>query len=431
MPLILLSIPGLREKDVAAMPQLREMTADGPDRQPRAQLSLRDLPGAGQHDHRPAARGARRGGQRLLLARQAAGRDVDLAQRLHRAAADLGPPFAREGRRPRPSGSPCTAWAAEADFICTPAPIHNPDGSESLWCYTRPTELYGELRDELGHFPLQHFWGPLANIRSTAWIADSAAIAARRWQPDFFWIYLPHLDYAAQKPGPDSPARRPPSASWTACWAGSRPWTTPTATAAVARGRRIRHHAGRSRRVSQPRAPRGRAAGGPRGGRRRASRLGGQPGLGPGRSSVLTRFRRRRRCARWSARVADLFRGQPGIAEVLVGDRARPLRLRPRPQRRGDPDLHAQQLAGLLLLAGRRPGSRLRPHGRHPPQAGLRPGGVARRPGHAEHSAGRHARPRLARRPGRRSRRSRRSCWPPSRSCPTARPSPTPTCSGS
>ena len=95
---------------------------------------------------------------------------------------------------------------AEADFICTPKPVHNPDGSESLWCYTRPTELYGELRDELGHFPLQHFWGPLANIRSTAWIGQSAAIAARRWLPDFFSIYLPHLDYAAQKLGPDSPA---------------------------------------------------------------------------------------------------------------------------------------------------------------------------------------------------------------------------------
>jgi hypothetical protein len=94
----------------------------------------------------------------------------------------------------------------EADYVCTPKPIHNPDGTESLWCYTRPMEFYGELRDALGHFPLLHFWGPLANIRSGAWIAESAAIAARRWMPDFFWIYLPHLDYAAQKLGPDSPA---------------------------------------------------------------------------------------------------------------------------------------------------------------------------------------------------------------------------------
>jgi predicted AlkP superfamily pyrophosphatase or phosphodiesterase len=87
-----------------------------------------------------------------------------------------------------------------------PAPVHNPDGSESLWCYTKPTELYGELRDALGHFPLQHFWGPLANIKSTAWIIDAAVVAARRFKPNFFFIYLPHLDYAAQKTGPDSPA---------------------------------------------------------------------------------------------------------------------------------------------------------------------------------------------------------------------------------
>ena len=96
-----------------------------------------------------------------------------------------------------------------ADYICTPAPIHNPDGSESLWCYTKPTEMYGVLRDRLGHFPLKHFWGPLANIESTRWICDSAVLAAQQYRPNFFYIYLPHLDYAAQRSGPGSePARR-------------------------------------------------------------------------------------------------------------------------------------------------------------------------------------------------------------------------------
>jgi predicted AlkP superfamily pyrophosphatase or phosphodiesterase len=92
-----------------------------------------------------------------------------------------------------------------ADYICTPAPIHNPDGTESLWCYTKPEPLYGTLRDSLGHFPLHHFWGPLANITATQWIANSAIDAAKTYRPDFFYIYLPHLDYAAQKTGPDSP----------------------------------------------------------------------------------------------------------------------------------------------------------------------------------------------------------------------------------
>jgi hypothetical protein len=95
-----------------------------------------------------------------------------------------------------------------ADYICTPAPIHNPDGSESLWCYTKPEVMYGELRDALGHFPLKHFWGPLAGIQSTAWIVASAIWAAKEFRPNFFYIYLPHLDYAAQKFGPDSDAAK-------------------------------------------------------------------------------------------------------------------------------------------------------------------------------------------------------------------------------
>lgn len=101
---------------------------------------------------------------------------------------------------------PMLSKGAGADYICMPKPVHNPDGSESLWCYTKPVELYGDLRDTYGHFPLQHFWGPLANIKSTEWIAQSGEYAARTFKPRFFYLYLPHLDYAAQKLGPDSDA---------------------------------------------------------------------------------------------------------------------------------------------------------------------------------------------------------------------------------
>lgn len=101
---------------------------------------------------------------------------------------------------------PMLSKGCGADYVCMPAPVHNPDGSESLWCYTKPSQLYGELRDAVGHFPLKHFWGPLANIQSTAWIVTSAVLAAERFRPRFFYLYLPHLDYAAQKLGPDSAA---------------------------------------------------------------------------------------------------------------------------------------------------------------------------------------------------------------------------------
>jgi predicted AlkP superfamily pyrophosphatase or phosphodiesterase len=50
-----------------------------------------------------------------------------------------------------------------------------------------------------------HFWGPLANIKSTDWIVDSAVLGAKKYRPRFSYIYLPHLDYAAQKFGPNSP----------------------------------------------------------------------------------------------------------------------------------------------------------------------------------------------------------------------------------
>ena len=101
---------------------------------------------------------------------------------------------------------PMLSKGCAADYVCMPAPIHQPDGSEDLWCHTKPQEFYGELLDELGHFPLKHFWGPLANINSSQWIADSVVRVAKKFQPNFFYVYFPHLDYAAQKDGPDSPS---------------------------------------------------------------------------------------------------------------------------------------------------------------------------------------------------------------------------------
>ncbi len=100
---------------------------------------------------------------------------------------------------------PMLAKGCNADVVCMPAPIHKPDGSEELWCHTKPQEFYGDLIQALGHFPLKHFWGPLAGIQSSRWIAESAVLAHKRFAPHFWYIYLPHLDYAAQKFGPDSP----------------------------------------------------------------------------------------------------------------------------------------------------------------------------------------------------------------------------------
>ena len=99
---------------------------------------------------------------------------------------------------------PMLSKGCGADYVCMPAPIHKPDGSEEMWCYTKPQEFYGDLLSQLQHFPLHHFWGPLANIKSSQWIVDSAAAAFQKFGPDFAYIYIPHLDYQAQKFGPNS-----------------------------------------------------------------------------------------------------------------------------------------------------------------------------------------------------------------------------------
>lgn len=97
---------------------------------------------------------------------------------------------------------------AAADYIVTPEPIHHPDGRLDLWCYSKPEGLYTKLHNDLGHFPLMNFWGPMTNIKSTEWIVNAALWLLQRERPRFNYIYIPHLDYAAQKFGPDSPQQK-------------------------------------------------------------------------------------------------------------------------------------------------------------------------------------------------------------------------------
>jgi predicted AlkP superfamily pyrophosphatase or phosphodiesterase len=205
-PLILLSIPGLREKDVAVMPKLRQLMAGGEIAEfmpsfpcvtcpVQANMTTGKLPNV----HGVVANGFFWRDKRQVEMWTSPNECIDRPQ-----IWDLL--THHEDRLTTAVWFPLHSKFCEADYVCTPAPIHNPTGTESLWCYTRPMELYGELRNALGHFPLQHFWGPMANFKSTEWIAASAVFAAARWQPNFFYIYLPNLDFAAQRTGPESAA---------------------------------------------------------------------------------------------------------------------------------------------------------------------------------------------------------------------------------
>ena len=203
--IILLSVPGLRSLDLAAMPNLSRLTAAGD----RATLSpsfpavtwpvqANMLTGKLPREHGVIANGFYwRDKQEVEM--WTAWNDKITAPQIWDLLHKKDPKLTSA------AWFPMLSKGCGADYICMPAPIHNPDGSESLWCYTKPVELYGTLRDTFGHFPLMNFWGPMTNIKSTAWICDSAGYAMEKFRPNFCYLYLPHLDYAAQRTGPDSP----------------------------------------------------------------------------------------------------------------------------------------------------------------------------------------------------------------------------------
>ncbi|MBL7187503.1 MAG: alkaline phosphatase family protein [Phycisphaerae bacterium] len=92
---------------------------------------------------------------------------------------------------------------SSADYSVTPRPIYKADGRKIPDCYSHPCELRDELQSELGQFPLFNFWGPGSSIKSSRWIADATVIAHKKLDPALTLVYLPHLDYALQKLGPD------------------------------------------------------------------------------------------------------------------------------------------------------------------------------------------------------------------------------------
>ncbi|MBI4622604.1 MAG: alkaline phosphatase family protein [Verrucomicrobia bacterium] len=94
---------------------------------------------------------------------------------------------------------------SSADWSITPRPMYPADGRKVFDVYTHPLSIRDELKRELGPFPFPAFWGPLAGIASSEWIARSAEWIENKHRPDLSLVYLPHLDYNLQRLGPDDP----------------------------------------------------------------------------------------------------------------------------------------------------------------------------------------------------------------------------------
>jgi predicted AlkP superfamily pyrophosphatase or phosphodiesterase len=92
---------------------------------------------------------------------------------------------------------------SSADWSATPRPMYPADGRKIPDHWTQPMALRDELDARLGQFPLFRFWGPLADITSSDWIAKATLHVMETRQPTLTLTYLPHLDYNLQRLGPD------------------------------------------------------------------------------------------------------------------------------------------------------------------------------------------------------------------------------------
>ncbi len=91
-----------------------------------------------------------------------------------------------------------------SDIVVTPRPLHLDSGLVQ-WCYSKPAGYYEQLQSKIGSFKLQRYWGPVATLGASQWIAHAAIATWRDHKPNLLLAYLPHLDYSSQKFGPESP----------------------------------------------------------------------------------------------------------------------------------------------------------------------------------------------------------------------------------
>jgi hypothetical protein len=91
---------------------------------------------------------------------------------------------------------------AAVDVSVTPKPYYAADGNKAFGVHGEPAGLTQRLEKELGRFPFPSFWGPMAGLPCTKWIAQCAASVLRSERPDLTLVYLPHLDYDPQRFGP-------------------------------------------------------------------------------------------------------------------------------------------------------------------------------------------------------------------------------------
>ena len=91
---------------------------------------------------------------------------------------------------------------ADVDISVTPKPYYGADGNKAFGISGSSQELTEGLEKKLGAFPFPSFWGPMAGLPCTRWIAQATAEIIKNETPNLTLAYLPHLDYDPQRFGP-------------------------------------------------------------------------------------------------------------------------------------------------------------------------------------------------------------------------------------
>jgi predicted AlkP superfamily pyrophosphatase or phosphodiesterase len=116
-------------------------------------------------------------------------------QTLRRQAAEQGRPFR------------CAKlfwWfnqGAAVDLSITPKPHYCSDGNKLFDIHGTPAGFADQVKEMIGPFPFHTFWGPMAGLPCTQWIAQCAEVTLKVGRPDLTLVYLPHLDYDPQRFG--------------------------------------------------------------------------------------------------------------------------------------------------------------------------------------------------------------------------------------
>ena len=89
------------------------------------------------------------------------------------------------------------------DCVVSPAPIHKHGGGMIMRNYAQPAEMGDALDKRCGTFPLHRYWGPLASAKVGRAVVENFLEMERTHPVDFAFLYLPTLDYEAQRWGPE------------------------------------------------------------------------------------------------------------------------------------------------------------------------------------------------------------------------------------